>query len=128
MWERYNVAGQQAMSAGKHKDAESHFQLALTEAEKLGETDARLPTSLNNLANCLRAQGRLEEAEPLYQRALSVKEKAVGPFHKDLVVILENYATPAQGQQPAKRSCQTRTPGSGHFQNDLTAEKQPENW
>lgn len=93
MWERYNVAGQQAMSAGKHKDAEGHFQLALTEAEKLGEADARLPTSLNNLANCLRAQGRLTEAEPLYKRALTVKEKAVGPFHKDLVVILENYAT-----------------------------------
>ncbi|MBZ0184830.1 MAG: tetratricopeptide repeat protein [Candidatus Obscuribacterales bacterium] len=93
MWERYNVAGQQAMSAGKHKDAEEHFKLALKEAETYGENDAKLPTSLNNLANCLRSQGRLSEAEPLYQRALQVKEKALGPFHKDLMVILENYAT-----------------------------------
>ncbi len=92
MWDRYNVAGQQAMTQGKAAEAERHFQLAVTEAEKFGEKDGRLATSLNNLANCLRAQGRYEESEPVYKRAIQAKEKADGPFHEGLVSILENYA------------------------------------
>lgn len=93
MWERYNVAGQQAMSAGKKDDAAKHFQLAVTEAEKMGEKDPRLATSLNNLANCFRAQGKHAEAEDAYKRAIVAKEKSDGPFSEGLVSILENYAT-----------------------------------
>ncbi len=93
MWERYNVAGQQAMSAGKKEDAAKHFQLAVTEAEKMGEKDPRLATSLNNLANCLRSQGKHAEAEDAYKRAIVAKEKSDGPFSEGLVSILENYAT-----------------------------------
>jgi tetratricopeptide (TPR) repeat protein len=93
MWERYNVAGQQAMSQGKQAEAEKHFLLAVGEAEKLGEKDARLATSLNNLANCLRSQGRYDEADPVYKRAIEAKEKSDGPFSEGLVSILENYAT-----------------------------------
>lgn len=93
MWERYNVAGQQAMSSGKQAEAEKHFQLAVAEAEKFADQDPRLATSLNNLANCLRTQGRYPEAEPVYQRAIAAKEKSDGPFSEGLVSILENYAT-----------------------------------
>ncbi|MBX9669500.1 MAG: tetratricopeptide repeat protein [Candidatus Obscuribacterales bacterium] len=93
MWERYNVAGQQAMSQGKQAEAEKHFQLAVTEAEKFGPKDNRLVTSLNNLANCLRAQGRYGESDPVYKRAIQAKEASDGPFHEGLVSILENYAT-----------------------------------
>ncbi len=35
-------------------------------------------TSLNNLAELYRAQGKYEQAEPLYQRALAIRE---GPIH-----------------------------------------------
>ena len=92
MWERYNVAGQQAMGQGRHAEAENHFKLALQEAEKLGPMDDKVVVSLNNLGNCLRQQGKCQEAEPLYQRALDIKKKIGGHFHKDLVMILENYA------------------------------------
>jgi tetratricopeptide (TPR) repeat protein len=92
MWDRYNVAGQQAMSQGRSGEAEGHFKLALQEAEKLGAMDGKVVTSLNNLGNCLRQQGKFVEAEPLYQRALDIKKKTGGAFHKDLVMILENYA------------------------------------
>jgi tetratricopeptide (TPR) repeat protein len=92
MWERYNVAGQQAMSQGRAGEAEGHFKLALQEAEKLGPMDAKVATSLNNLANCLRQQSKYPEAEPLYQRALDIKKKTVGLLHPDLVIILDNYA------------------------------------
>ena len=47
---------------------------------------------LNNLAGLYRAQGRYEEAEPLYRRALAIAEKALGPEHPNVVRIKENYA------------------------------------
>lgn len=92
MWERFNVAGQQAMSAGRQGDAENQFRMAVQEAEKFPATDNRLATSLNNLANCLRAQGKFVDAEPVYLRAIQAKEASDGPFHDGLVSILENYA------------------------------------
>ena len=36
--------------------------------------------------------GRDGEAEPLYQRALAIREKALGPEHPDVATSLENYA------------------------------------
>ena len=43
---------------------------------------ARHPTiavTLNGLANVLRDQRRFAEAEPLYRRALAIREQAFGP-------------------------------------------------
>ena len=49
--------------------------------------------SLNNLAVLNRAQGKYGEAEPLYQQALKIYEKALGPEHPDVAQVLENYAS-----------------------------------
>ncbi len=49
-------------------------------------------TGLNNLANLYQAQGHYAEAEPLYQRALAIWEKTLGPDHPDVATSLENYA------------------------------------
>ena len=38
------------------------------------------------------AQGKYAEAEPHYQRALAISEKALGPEHPNVARILENYA------------------------------------
>ena len=38
------------------------------------------------------AQGKYAEAEPLYRRALAIREKALGPEHPDVAKTLENYA------------------------------------
>ncbi len=38
------------------------------------------------------AQGRYAEVEPLFQRALAINEKALGPEHPDVAQSLENYA------------------------------------
>jgi hypothetical protein len=35
---------------------------------------------------------KYEEAEPLYERALDIHEKALGPEHPDTITVLENYA------------------------------------
>ncbi len=37
-------------------------------------------------------QGRYAEAEPLYQRSLAIREKALGPEHPHVAESLENYA------------------------------------
>ena len=51
-----------------------------------------MATSLNNLAGLYDAQGKYGEAEPLYRRALAIREKALGPEHPDVATCLENYA------------------------------------
>ena len=38
------------------------------------------------------AQGRYEDAAPLYQRALAICEEVLGAKHPNVAVVLENYA------------------------------------
>ena len=47
--------------------------------------------SLNNLAVLYNNQGRYAQAEPLYQRALAIREKALGPDHPSTVSTKVNY-------------------------------------
>ena len=48
--------------------------------------------SLNNLAALYADQGRYADAEPLYKRALAIREKALGPDHPDVATSLNNLA------------------------------------
>jgi tetratricopeptide (TPR) repeat protein len=49
-------------------------------------------TSLNNLSALYRAQGKDEQAEPLYQRALAIHEQQLGPLHPATATSLNNLA------------------------------------
>jgi tetratricopeptide (TPR) repeat protein len=49
--------------------------------------------NLNNLGAAAAARGRTAEAEQLYQRALQLKEKLLGPEHPDVAITLNNLAT-----------------------------------
>ncbi len=51
-----------------------------------------MATSLKNLALLYQTQGKYAKAEPLYQRAPAIREKALGPEHPDVAQSLENYA------------------------------------
>ena len=42
--------------------------------------------------SCIASQGRYAEAEPLYKRALAIREKALGPDHPDVGTALNNLA------------------------------------
>src|SRR5437588_5894880 len=48
--------------------------------------------SLNNLAELYRAQGNYEQAEPLYQRALAIREQVLGSQHPDTAGSLNSLA------------------------------------
>src|SRR5205814_172697 len=48
---------------------------------------------LNNLANLYWQQGKYDQAEPLYQRALCIWEQALEPEHPDVARLLNNLAS-----------------------------------
>ena len=48
-------------------------------------------------------QGRLDEAGPLYDRSLAIREKALGPDHPDVAVSLNNRAGLLSAQVRAAR-------------------------
>jgi tetratricopeptide (TPR) repeat protein len=60
--------------------------------KKLGEDHPDVATSLNNLADLYRKQGRYPEAEPLFLRSLSIKEKQLGADHPSVATSLNNLA------------------------------------
>lgn len=49
-------------------------------------------TSLTNLANAYYNEGKYEEAKPLYQEALMLREKALGLEHEDTITSLKSLA------------------------------------
>ena len=51
-----------------------------------------MATSLNDLAALLEATNRHSETEPLYRRALAIKEAALGPDHPDVAKCMSNLA------------------------------------
>ena len=57
-----------------------------------GPRDFAWSTSLNNLASLLQEQGDLAAARPLFERALAICEKALGPEHPDTAMSLNNLA------------------------------------
>jgi alpha-tubulin suppressor-like RCC1 family protein len=59
---------------------------------EVGRPITPLVTALNILAGIYRASGKLDKAEPLYQRALGLGEKVHGPSDANLVPILAGYA------------------------------------
>jgi tetratricopeptide (TPR) repeat protein len=58
----------------------------------LGREHPDTLTSLNNLAALYQAQGRYQEAEPLYQRTLRAREQALGPDHPDTLTTVNDLA------------------------------------
>ncbi|MGI9167142.1 MAG: tetratricopeptide repeat protein, partial [Pyrinomonadaceae bacterium] len=48
--------------------------------------------TLNNMAVLFKSQKKYDEAERLYQRSLSIFERALGPTHPRVATCLKNYA------------------------------------
>jgi tetratricopeptide (TPR) repeat protein len=60
-----------------------------------GERDAA--TSYQELAELLGSQKKYAEAEPLYRRAIELREKVLGSNHPELAASLEGYAAMLRG-------------------------------
>ncbi len=121
-WRRPHEAGRESMSRGQFGEAEREFATAVELARALGEDDPREALSLFNQADALVAQARFADAIPLFQRALEIDEKVLGPDHPDVVPVLEHFAVPlretgqiAQAEAAEKRvRCIHARSGRGH--------------
>jgi tetratricopeptide (TPR) repeat protein len=58
----------------------------------LGDNHPHVATSLNNLAELYRSQGKYTEAEPLYSKALKICEQSLGIAHPTTMTVRGNYA------------------------------------
>jgi tetratricopeptide (TPR) repeat protein len=70
------------MKRADHREAEPLYRRALAiNEESFGPDHPNVATSLNNLAELLKATNRLAEAEALLRRALAIRETSFGPDH-----------------------------------------------
>jgi tetratricopeptide (TPR) repeat protein len=81
-----------AYRMGNYEQAGSILQDFLVEARTNGQQDLRYAEIVNNLAEVASAQGRLEEAEPLYKEAMALRLKLEGPTARDLALSISGLA------------------------------------
>ena len=68
-----------------------YYRKAVDLQQELG-LEEDLSSTLNNLANLYYAQGRYEQAEPLYLQALELYKRLLGDNHPDVAMSLNNLA------------------------------------
>lgn len=87
-------------------ELEQHLKNALLKAEAHGPQDARLATALHNLAILYYRVGKYADAEPLYKRAMSIREAVFKPTHPHVIQSLNDLAALyyAQGRYVATES------------------------
>jgi hypothetical protein len=77
----------------------------------VGLDSVEIAPVLDNLAALDQRQQRYAAAEPLFVRALAIREKALGPAHPDVGQVLHNLATLDEKQdRHAARSSTIRPP------------------
>ena len=91
-------AYKQRLDNGETTNYQADLQAAIAAYQKAVElqeelkSDLALATSLNNLAFLYEFQGSYTEAELLYLRSLSIREKQLGSDHPDVAQSLNNLA------------------------------------
>jgi tetratricopeptide (TPR) repeat protein/CHAT domain-containing protein len=95
----------------RRTQARAHIDGALALFDAMPEPDPNVGRMLNDLGEAYRKRDRTELAEPLMQRALALREKALGPEHADVGVSLNNLGLihlaknrPAQAEPLFKRA------------------------
>ena len=79
------AAGGRAVARGEHAEAQALLTRALRVVEKhRPDTHPDVTVTLNNLANLYKDQGLYGQAEPLFLRALTINEAALGKRHPDV--------------------------------------------
>jgi CHAT domain-containing protein/Tfp pilus assembly protein PilF len=76
----------------RYTEAEPLYAGVLQARETGGAAPLDLAASLNNLALVYDAEGKPDAARPLFQKALALRETALGPDHPDVAQSLNNLA------------------------------------
>jgi hypothetical protein len=91
-WESHNEAGRRLFSQGDYAAAEQEFIAAMREANALGHDDLRLASSIASLAQIKYLQKDIDQAEALFKRALSIRERHLGEKHPEVAVMINSLA------------------------------------
>ncbi|HZR40476.1 MAG TPA: tetratricopeptide repeat protein, partial [Ktedonobacteraceae bacterium] len=67
--------------------------------QALGESHPDVATPLTHLADLFVRQGKYEQAEALYRRALRIRQLALGESHPLVITVLSSLATLSQRQK-----------------------------
>jgi tetratricopeptide (TPR) repeat protein len=93
-------AGDEALRLGDYVEAEARYRSALDLYATQLYHEFEISHILTSLADALVGQGRYSDAEPLYQRALELREKGIGSdprswrsAHLKIAETLDHYAT-----------------------------------
>jgi len=91
-WQRHVDQGRRFVSQGNYAEAEQSLLAAVKEALTLGPADLRVASSLGILGKLKHRQGDRERAQGFLERALAVREEALGADHYGLVQGLNDLA------------------------------------
>ncbi len=83
-------------NAGNYAEALPYAQRVLSLYEKQPDS-LELATALNTLAVLYQKLGRNQDAEPLYKRALAIREKALGAEHPQVMTTVSNLGALYRG-------------------------------
>ena len=89
-WESLTGDGWSALEAENNELAKRSFVVALDIAGTFAAGDSRLPASLNNLGLVHYVEDEYDEAESLFQRAISIQQETLGADHPDVARSLNN--------------------------------------
>jgi len=92
LWEQFNRDTLRARKLGNFSRASRILKEALREAEEYDELPKNLIDNANSLAELYMNQQRFADAESLYRSVLELREKLLGPTHKDVVDSLKKLA------------------------------------
>ncbi len=84
--------------------AKELIALLNAQEEELGPNHVKVANTLAALADLLAHKGRLDEAEPLYWRAVEIRHKICGQSNLDVAAILEDLSIPYETQGNASEA------------------------
>ena len=90
--EVWNALGFLSLQQKKYNESEQFLEKASNLWETATGFEAFLAVSLNNLAMLRRLQGKFDQAEVLYQRAVEVEQKNFGQDHPEVATTLMSLA------------------------------------
>ncbi|WP_417915616.1 tetratricopeptide repeat protein [Candidatus Electronema sp. JM] len=93
------AAGKMSRKMAEYKQAQEWLERLLELREAEGKNDAALGTALHELALLHKDLGQYAAAEPLYLRAVEVKEKALGKEHPDVAEVLNDLGVLCSEQE-----------------------------
>ncbi len=91
-WRKRQSEAVRAAGNRRPFEVEQRLIQALEIGRSFGETDGRHLESIDNLAAFYESTGSYSQAEPLYRKALEIRERELGPDHFEVAKSLNNMA------------------------------------